>query len=83
MEQAAIDLGKDVVIWAVSADEVSTNLDKADVLLLGPQVRYKYALFKKEADAKGVPIDIIPAADYGRMNGANILQLALKMKKEE
>ena len=32
--------GIEVKIWAVSGSEVNSHIDQADVLLLGPQVRY-------------------------------------------
>jgi PTS system cellobiose-specific IIB component len=81
MEQAAKDRGLDAKIWAVSVDEVSRHLDQADVLLLGPQVRYKLPQFRKEAEEKGIPCDMISPTDYGMVNGAKVLDQALGMKK--
>lgn len=40
MEKSAQEQGKEYKIWAVSGDSVKQHIDKADVLLLGPQVRY-------------------------------------------
>lgn len=81
MEQAAKERGLTGRIWAVSIDEVQKHLDEADVLLLGPQVRYKLAQFRKEAEAKGIPCDMISPTDYGMVNGAKVLEQALAMKK--
>lgn len=81
MEQAAKEKGIVAKIWAVSADEVKSNIDQADVLLLGPQVRYKLAEMKKEGDARGIPVDVIGASDYGMLNGKNVLEFALRLKK--
>jgi PTS system cellobiose-specific IIB component len=81
MEKAAQEMGVDAKIWAVSADEVKQNLDHADVLLLGPQIRYKLPQLKKEAEMKGVPVDMINPSDYGMVNGKKVLEHALRMKK--
>lgn len=50
-----------------------------DVLLLGPQVRFLLKKMKEKYEPKGIPVDIIPTVDYGTMNGAKVLALALKM----
>jgi PTS system cellobiose-specific IIB component len=80
MQQAAKEKGIEAKIWAVSADEAKAHLDEADVLLLGPQVRYKLPQFKKEGEARGIPVDVIHPADYGRVNGAGVLEFALSLK---
>lgn len=81
MEAAAKEMGVEAKIWAVSVDEVQKNLEQADVLLLGPQVRYKLSQFKKDGEAKGIPVDMINPVDYGMVNGKKVLEQALKMKK--
>lgn len=53
MEQAAREKGLEAKIWAVSADEVKHHIDQAQVLLLGPQVRYKLAEMKKKGRREG------------------------------
>ena len=50
---------------------------KADVILLGPQVRYAQKAI--EADANGVPVDNIGMKEYGMMNGAAVLEQALSL----
>lgn len=81
MEHAAKEKGIAAKIWAVSADEVKSHIEQADVLLLGPQVRYKLADMKKQGDARGIPVDVISAIDYGTLNGKNVLEFALRLKK--
>lgn len=81
MEQAAQEKGIVARIWAVSAGEVKQHIGQADVLLLGPQVRYKLAEMKKEGDALGIPVDVIQALDYGTLNGKNVLEFAMGLKK--
>lgn len=40
MEKSAQDQSTEYKIWAVPGDSVRNHIDQADVLLLGPQVRY-------------------------------------------
>ena len=51
--------------------------EAADVILLGPQVRYELKNVKKMFLDK--PVEIINMQDYGTMNGANVLDTALKL----
>ncbi|ERM19592.1 PTS sugar transporter subunit IIB [Brevibacillus laterosporus] len=81
MEEAAKDQGIEATIWAISADDMRDNWDKAEVVLLGPQIRYKLAEFKKEGEARNIPVDVINPVDYGMVNGQKVLEAALHMKK--
>ena len=80
MKRSAKEKGIEVDIWAVGANEVRENADKADIILLGPQV--KYAQKKIEADAPNVPVANIGMREYGMMNGAAVLQQALEIIDE-
>ena len=73
-------IGIEVTIWAVSGSEVNSHIDKADVLLLGPQVRYLLPKMKELCKDKGIPVDVIQSVHYGLCNGEAILQAALLMK---
>ncbi|MEG0366162.1 MAG: PTS sugar transporter subunit IIB [Coprobacillus sp.] len=77
MKKSASEKGIQADIWAIGANEVKANADKADVILLGPQV--KYAQKKIEEEAAGVPVGNIDMRDYGMMNGASVLQQAIDM----
>ena len=55
------------------------HLDSMDVALLGPQVGYTLGKAKKLCDPKGIPVEVIPMVDYGMMNGAKVLDLALNL----
>ncbi|HAS02153.1 MAG TPA: PTS sugar transporter subunit IIB [Brevibacillus sp.] len=81
MEEAAKEQGIEATIWAISADDMRDNWDKAEVVLLGPQIRYKLAEFKKEGEARNIPVDVISPVDYGMVNGQKVLEAALHMKK--
>ena len=70
MEQAAQEKGI----------ETKNHSQDADVILLGPQVRY---LEKSIADdANGVPAYLIDMRDYGKMDGKAVLTFALNKLQE-
>ena len=77
MIKAAEEQGIKADIWAVGANEVKANAEKADVILLGPQVRY--AQRKIESEAPGVPVAHIDMKDYGMMNGKSVLKQAVEL----
>lgn len=79
MEKAAAEIGFECKIWAESADSVKNHIDTADVLLLGPQVRYLLGNMKKLGDEKGIPVDAINPVHYGTCNGAEVLKFARKL----
>ena len=52
-----------------------------DVILLGPQIKFRYKDIAKEYAQTGIPIAVIDAGDYGMMNGEKVLKTAIKMIK--
>ncbi|MCC9090380.1 PTS sugar transporter subunit IIB [Bacillus pumilus] len=76
MEKSAQEQGKDYRIWAVSGDAAKSHIDQADVLLLGPQVRYLLPQMKKLGEEKGIPVDVINTVHYGVCNGTEVLKSA-------
>lgn len=84
MQKAAEAQGLDAEIFAVSASEADDNVEKknVDVMLLGPQVRFMKTQFEEKLAPKGIPLEVINMADYGMMNGENVLKQALKLMGE-
>lgn len=80
MKEAAKVKGIEVDIEAFSESQMDKKLDNVDIALLGPQVAYILPKAKKICEAKGVPVAVIPMVDYGMMNGAKVLDFALKIK---
>lgn len=76
--EAAKAKGIDVVANAYPVTEIQRVIDGADVILLGPQVRFKLKSLLNEFGHKGVPFVAMEPEDYGRMNGENLLNAALK-----
>ncbi len=83
MQKSAEEQGLDVEIFAVAAAEAKDYADKKhiDVVLLGPQVRFMESEFKNAMEPKGIPVGVIPMADYGMMNGAKVLDFANQLMK--
>lgn len=83
MEVYAKTKAIDCKIWAVGSAEVQKNMGEADVLLLGPQVRYLLSQLKKAGEEKGIPVDAINPMHYGLCNGEEVLKQAIRLIKGE
>ena len=79
MKAAAKEKGIEVDIEAFPEGQMDKHLDNVNIALLGPQVAYTIAKAKKLCEPKGIPVDVIPMVDYGMMNGAKVLDFALKL----
>ena len=77
MNEAAAAKGIGINIEAHPVGSIDQFGDAADVILLGPQVRYELKNVKKMFLDK--PAEIINMQDYGTMNGAKVLDTALKL----
>lgn len=76
METASVEMGVEINVWAVGDAAFKDNAPKADIVLLGPQVRF--LLKNLEAQLKGEkPIMVIDMMAYGAMNGKKVLEDAL------
>ena len=82
MESAADSLGADVKIWAVGQDKAIADLPTADVLLIGPQMRFMQKKFSKAAGEYDVPVEVIDSVAYGRVDGEAVLKRALELAKK-
>lgn len=79
MQQAAEERGIEVEIRAVAQDKAQTEMEKADVLLIGPQMRFMLKKFSKAAEKAGIPVEVINPVDYGRIDGEAVLKRALEL----
>jgi cellobiose PTS system EIIB component len=79
MEAAAREQGIECKIWAESADVAKKHIDQADVLLLGPQVRFLLPQMKNLGEEKNIPVDSINPIHYGMCNGAEVLKSAIAL----
>ncbi|HAZ75803.1 MULTISPECIES: PTS sugar transporter subunit IIB [Enterobacteriaceae] len=79
MKEAAQKKGVEVSIKAVPVSEFKENLAEADIILLGPQVKYEQAKLQAQADPLGKKVTVIDMMDYGMMKGDVVLDKALKL----
>jgi len=79
MQDAAQKKGIEVSIKAVPVAEFKENLDSADIILLGPQVKYEQAKLQALTDPQGKKVAVIDMMDYGMMKGDAVLEKALKL----
>ena len=52
-----------------------------DVILLGPQVKYRFNEISEKYGSTGIPIQVIDQTDYGMMNGEKVLKSAINLMK--
>src|SRR5699024_712362 len=79
MKEAAEAKNVEAKIWAVAQDKAASELEKADVLLIGPQMRFMKKKLSKNAEEAGVPLDVIDPVAYGRIDGEAVLNKALEL----
>lgn len=70
IQEAAKQDGQELTIWAVSESVAREHVDKADLILLGPQVRFLKD--KINGMANGTPVDVIDMMAYGMMDGKKV-----------
>lgn len=80
MRKAAEERGETCEIEAYSIAEVSNLIDDADVVLLGPQVRYQKKTVDELAAGK-IPVDVIDMAAYGTMNGEKSTRSSIRLNQ--
>ena len=84
MEAAAAEEGVEVDIIAYGVGSIEREIDDTlDCVLIGPQVGYQKAQVKKVCDQYGVPMEVIPMADYGMVNGKNVFALAKRLAAQK
>ncbi|MDY0406493.1 PTS sugar transporter subunit IIB [Virgibacillus sp. 179-BFC.A HS] len=83
MEKAAQENGKDYKIWAVAEAEASNHIPNADVVLIGPQMRFWKKDAEKLAAPHGIPVDVISPVDYGMNDGQAVLSFAEKLANKD
>ena len=77
MQKAAQQRGIETEIFAINASKVKECAQNADVILLGPQVKYAQKMIAE--DVPSVPIDLIGIKDYGMIDGEAVLAQAMRL----
>jgi len=79
MEKVAESRGISANIWTVSESVIRSEFIEADVLLLGPQVRFLLEEMESVCGENNIPIDVIDMFSYGMCDGEAILEQAIKL----
>ena len=74
MKKAAQADGVEV---SIEAKDAKKEIQEANIVLLGPQIRYELENVKKLAGS--VPVEAIDMRDYGMMNGEKVLKHAMEV----
>ena len=80
MNEAAKAKGMELEINAYPIGSLDKYASAADVILLGPQVRYELNNVKGKYPDK--PVSVIDMRDYGMMNGDKVLDFAIRLVEE-
>ncbi|PAC34745.1 PTS sugar transporter subunit IIB [Caldifermentibacillus hisashii] len=75
MRKAAEEINYHCTIEAYPVNEVEERAKDADIVLLGPQVRFEEKRIQSKLDC---PVRVIDMSAYGMVNGKKVLETAKK-----
>ncbi|MGL5541519.1 MAG: PTS sugar transporter subunit IIB [Erysipelotrichaceae bacterium] len=81
MQAAAKEQNIEANIWATGDGNSADNVTKADVIMLGPQVRYLQKRLQTMVNNEK-PVVCIDMLAYGKMDGKKVLDDAIKLYNE-
>ncbi len=70
-------------VEARSFSEANEYMGSIDVLLLGPHYATELENFQRKGESYGVAVAVIPKDIYGALDGAALLDLAIRTKEEQ
>ncbi len=79
MRDAAKDEGLECTIDAFPTSLAHIQGKDADVVLLGPQVKFE---LRKVQGLLSCPVDVIDMVSYGMLNGKKVLEQAIKLMED-
>ncbi|MFH1453331.1 MAG: PTS sugar transporter subunit IIB [Armatimonadota bacterium] len=79
MVKAAQEKNLELKIDSASAENLEDVINNYDIVLVAPQVKYRYDRLKEVANNHSKPIALIDGKLYGTMNGEGILKQAEDM----
>ena len=83
MQGVANDHDLPIEVEAFPDGKIGQIIDERhpDVILLGPQVKFRYQEIVSEFGSTGIPIQVIDQMAYGMMDGEKVLKSAIKLLK--
>ena len=79
MKKAAKKRDLEATIKAEALDKFEDVVEEYDVVLLGPQIRYKKDSFQKIGAEHDIKVEVIDSAAYGMADGEKVLDQALEL----
>lgn len=79
MEEAALAANYEVAVEAFSSAVVDVVAKTADIVLVGPQVRYQLDKIKEQV---GCPVALIDMKSYGMMDGEAVIAQVKQVLKD-
>ncbi len=79
MQEAAQQMGYACSIEAVPIDDLMTTPVEVDMILLGPQIRFKLKQIKASYNC---PIEVVDMPTYAVMNGAKVMKHVVEVLGE-
>lgn len=78
MNEVAIQKGIDVKAWAIPESALEGRYKEADVIMVGPQIRYLLDSIRQRVN-DSLPVAAINPVDFGRINATAVLEHALSL----
>jgi PTS system cellobiose-specific IIB component len=72
-------IGEEAEIWAVGQDKAKAEMQRADCVLVGPQMSFLKDDLQKEADKYGIKVDVIDMVAYGMGDGKKAYEQGLDL----
>ncbi|MBU8590002.1 PTS sugar transporter subunit IIB [Priestia megaterium] len=79
MQDYVKSLGEEAEIWAVGQDKAKQEMERADVVLIGPQMSFLKGEFQREAQKHGIQVDVIDMMAYGMADGKKAYEQAVSL----
>ena len=84
MQAVADDHNLPIEVKAFSDSKLDIIVEQyhPDVILLGPQVKYKFNATRDKYEPQGIPVEVMNLDDYGNVNGVRILKRSIQLLKQ-
>lgn len=79
MEMAAEEKDLEISIRSYPEVQMELYIRDADVVLIGPQIKYALREIQEECKKHNIPLEVISPRDYGLLDGTKVLNQALRL----
>lgn len=83
MQKVATEHNLPIEVKAFSDSKMEAIVQEfnPDVILLGPQIKYRYEPTVEKFGHLGIPIEVIDLEDYGNVDGERVLKKSIVLMK--